>query len=678
MIWKMIQRVTYSERQILTAEVLNQEQAYRLASHRQHNLAAHDWGILQGLNFYWEDGQLWLAGGVAVDGYGRELFASEPFRIQRELFTALYPGNEEEDVLVIDLWLRYAREKIVASQKGIGACDPDQMLRSKEEARLCITRPAKDDQGNPKNIDPRYPSAIPADDVDFPPFREPPDDPNRPWPVYLGRIRWSKGSEFPAPDESIRRPYANLVGALLHSASRQPAPEDPKNLTASAPVVRAQVEMAPPFSGSPPFSISCTDDQGNLTRRLAVTGMADIRAQGHMIVVSELTEDERMQLQVQGGENGKLSTLHIGGREEPYDETMILHPSRLARKILVGVLPLQKDVQKSVNTSIEKLFSGPLDTLEQKKNLRQGLASLLNDIVRQESLTASPRLQTLRLRRDTWDLIHSRSKEPRPIPINTRIVSELLSGELRADTTLEPCKVLEVAPLGLPETKQAMPWNIYRLEKQDEKGATVSELRIENLDPGDKDDPTLYEFVIGSLEQQGTTFLPCMSVDAGCNVTIHGTLKVVGELIQSPVQVDPQDPRYVDQLVQSWNQGVSAAEAAASSLQATIKSLSVGTDAWEYTLMIENKSKILITNIRVFETYSFQGKVNPTSQVDQIPSLPVDDKDDRTITRHIVHKPKLSGPGTLYVAVSVQGRLPSGITAYASAQGSLFVPPPVG
>src|SRR6266508_1745140 len=186
----MMQRAKYLERQILTADDLNQEQGYRLESHRRHNLANHDWGILHGLHFYLQDNQLWLAEGMAVDGYGRELFVSEPFPILWELFAALYKDRKQEEKAVLDLWLRYAREENQSPQRDRDVCDPHQTSRSLEEARLCAPRPPRDAEGHPKMIDPRRPSGVPVDDLDFAPFREPPDDPARSWPLYLGRLEW--------------------------------------------------------------------------------------------------------------------------------------------------------------------------------------------------------------------------------------------------------------------------------------------------------------------------------------------------------------------------------------------------------------------------------------------------------------------------------------------------------
>lgn len=675
----MMQRVNYFERQILTADALNQEQGYRLLSHRQHNLANHDWGILQGLYFYKQDRELWLAPGVAVDGYGRELWLSEPFPIRRELFTALYREEYERQERVVDLWLRYAREENAISEKGLQNCEPGQGLRAREEARLCVTRPLEDADGKPVAIDPRRPTALPVEDLDFPPFREPPDDPDRSWPVYLGRIRWSAETDEIRFDDRAHLPYANLVGALLRSASRQPGPEDAQALSAPAPVERARVEMAPMLSGRPPFGIYCADPKSNLVRRLAVLGSGNLHARGHTIVASDLTEQERLQMQPGEQENGKLSTLHIKERPIRFTQSMIKNPERLARKLNTGALPLSAALKKSVRNSIDELFLQPQGTPDEKRKLREGLAEVLNEIVNQEPLIASSRTPNLRLRPGTWELFRSLPRGTQFAALNARVVKDVFATELSSATLLAEGYAVEVAPLGVPETKQAMPWNLYRIEKQDESGATSTELRFESFDPGDKDDPTLYQFVIGKGEgiPEDGRFEPCLSVDAACNVTVHGQLIVEGELIQSPVQVDPTDPRYVDQLYQSWEQGVSAALAASSSLEAEISNIVVADDlqSWTYDLTIKNIGEVPITNVLFLDTFSIQGRVSPTLQRGR-QNLLIQDQNPpfKVAVKHDSSQPPLTRDAILYIVASIQGRLPNGLTAYANAKGQLFIP----
>ena len=666
----MTQRVRYMERQVLTADALNQEQAYRIDAHRRHNLANHDWGILRGLYVYEEDQQLWLAQGMAVDGYGRELFLSERFPIFEELFTQLYPGLTENEEAVLDLWLRYAREERPASHRGMDDRNPQGKTRSQEEARLCATRPPKDAQGNLISINPRRPSGVPPDDLDFPPFNEPPDNPARSWPVYLGRLRWVKGNSPPTRDGRARLPYAVLVGAALHSASRQPAPEDPKALTRPEPVHRARVEMASVFSGRPPFSISCSDPSGKLVQRLDVRSSGNIHIDGHTTVASVLTQEERMRMEPGEDEQGKLSILRLKSRDRGFTESMIANPRRLATRIMAGALPLRSEVQTQINDFLRHEFQRPLDTPEQRKNLRQNLAGLLNSIAEEESLATPSRLRDRRLSQTTWGLIRAASDETGSVPSNnTRIIADLLAGDMPAQAMTDSAYAMEITPLAIAETTKAMPWSVYHIRKQEEGGLTKSALRIESLDPGDKGDPSLYQFAIGKFDPEQEAFIPCLSVDAACTVTIRGRLIVDGEVIQSPVKADPSDPRFTDQLVQGWNQ----AEAAA--LTARIESITAigNSSQWSYTLIVENKSKSTISNVNVLDTFSIRGITSPTTPMAQIASL----APAASASQIITHNSSLPGSGTLYIIVSVQGRLPNGTTIYATAKGQTTIASPL-
>lgn len=74
-----ITRVMYRERQRLTAADLHAEQEYRLGIAGRHHLAPHDWGVIRGLRVLAAGGgQFLLTPGIAIDGYGRELFVPTP------------------------------------------------------------------------------------------------------------------------------------------------------------------------------------------------------------------------------------------------------------------------------------------------------------------------------------------------------------------------------------------------------------------------------------------------------------------------------------------------------------------------------------------------------------------------------------------------------------------------
>lgn len=73
-----ITRVQYRERQRLTAADLRVEQDYRLAMAGRHHVSHHEWGIVRGLRVSRNAvGEFSLTPGVAIDGYGREIFVPE-------------------------------------------------------------------------------------------------------------------------------------------------------------------------------------------------------------------------------------------------------------------------------------------------------------------------------------------------------------------------------------------------------------------------------------------------------------------------------------------------------------------------------------------------------------------------------------------------------------------------
>ena len=91
-------RVHYFPQQYLRRQDFSDEQAYQVALRRRHNIAHHSWGIVIGLDLAVEEGQLLVRPGLAIDGYGRELFLPAKFPISTGEFTRL--GSNR-----LDVWL---------------------------------------------------------------------------------------------------------------------------------------------------------------------------------------------------------------------------------------------------------------------------------------------------------------------------------------------------------------------------------------------------------------------------------------------------------------------------------------------------------------------------------------------------------------------------------------------
>src|SRR5581483_6189128 len=98
-----IRRVRYFDRQFLRASDFQEEQAYHIALRRRHNIAGHTWGIVVGLALEVDgEGNLSVAPGLAIDGFGRELVVSGRRAIAPDAFDLF-------DADALDVWLEYDR-----------------------------------------------------------------------------------------------------------------------------------------------------------------------------------------------------------------------------------------------------------------------------------------------------------------------------------------------------------------------------------------------------------------------------------------------------------------------------------------------------------------------------------------------------------------------------------------
>jgi len=236
-------RVRFRERQLLRAADLEAEQSYLITSRRRHNIGAHGWGIVSGLELAKTVDGIFVQPGLAIDGYGRELVVSTPVLVPPDAFTTLKRNK-------LDVWLFYDLVEMNVPQRGNWDCGPGRNLRKRERASLRITGAAKVSTNNGAEAS-RTPPEVPGSDLPFPPFRTPPDDPAREWPVYLGTIRRRKKRPI---NRKSPRPYASLTGEVVTTVSQ----------TAS---IQVGNELA---SDSRRFAINIADADGKLIERMAV------------------------------------------------------------------------------------------------------------------------------------------------------------------------------------------------------------------------------------------------------------------------------------------------------------------------------------------------------------------------------------------------------------------------
>ena len=194
-----LNRAHYRERQILRYLDLDNEQAYRVAMRRRHNLAHHGWGIVQGLTLEATAMGVSLSPGFAVDGYGRELVVPRALRLGRSQFDQVLGVGGAG---CVDVWLTY---QLVKPARPGEYCYEDAWLRLD-----CCDDPAS-------LIDPHRPPEVPESALDASPEHMLPDDPAQAWPVYLGRIGVGAGSMPVYHIELAELAYATLVGASVHT-----------------------------------------------------------------------------------------------------------------------------------------------------------------------------------------------------------------------------------------------------------------------------------------------------------------------------------------------------------------------------------------------------------------------------------------------------------------------------
>jgi hypothetical protein len=187
----VLTRVRYFDKQFLRATDFSDEQAYHLAIHRRHAITHHTPGILIGLDLQAEDGVAFVAPGIAIDGYGRELVLSKS-PILPERFRQL-------DATQLEVWLFYQRE-LNGSSAG-NDCGPLENNRLTESARIELSAKGA--------IQPRVGN----------PNLETPDDPSLTWPVFLGLVTYDAAATDPKDKFTFSldgRNYAGAVAGTIH------------------------------------------------------------------------------------------------------------------------------------------------------------------------------------------------------------------------------------------------------------------------------------------------------------------------------------------------------------------------------------------------------------------------------------------------------------------------------
>lgn len=280
-------RVNYFDRQFLRTQDFVAEQAYHVGMRRRHNIAAHIWGIVTGLDVVVTDNRLIVQPGLAIDGYGRELVLSQGQPINRERFDQL--GSD-----ILEVWLTYDQVPAEPAPRGyVVRCNdnPPSQYRTQEVGRVDVRLPNRYVALDPDDdlSERRQPPGVPEADFIFNPARTPPDSPSQGWPVYLARVRRDLTQTSPYRVDMVGRPYAGLVGeAIIHPAERGEV-----QLDATSTSRAAQVHLGSEQPGDDDrFVVSLYDAAAQRRiRRLSIDDQGDLSLRGDTVVYGDVIVD---------------------------------------------------------------------------------------------------------------------------------------------------------------------------------------------------------------------------------------------------------------------------------------------------------------------------------------------------------------------------------------------------
>lgn len=115
------ERPRFFEGQYLGADDLDTFLKYAREHDARHLLGAHTWGIVAGIELASSTSptgvvEYFLAPGVAVDGYGRLLVVTGPYKLTTDLFAQQASGT-------VDVWIRHDESPFSGTRAGFQVCD---------------------------------------------------------------------------------------------------------------------------------------------------------------------------------------------------------------------------------------------------------------------------------------------------------------------------------------------------------------------------------------------------------------------------------------------------------------------------------------------------------------------------------------------------------------------------
>lgn len=307
-----ITRVKYFDRQFLRTQDFSTEQTYHIQMRRRHNIAHHYWGIVHGLELGRDEDGFYVAPGMAVDGYGRELVLSKRQSLPADAFAS----RARDD---LDVWLVYSRRSSDRAPSGYNSCDEKtgaEYYRWQEEPLIRLTPP------DPGGTRPREPSVVPTEILNtYGPHQAPVDDPKQQWPVYLGRIlRDNSDPENPVYSVDMsNRPFAGLVGEAIKAPSGRAA------VLLGNEVRKTEDQSLVEASR---FSVLLSEDECNVREALRIDSDGEITIKGKASVYGDVQMSSgAIEFKVGVGANGATPCY----QSPPGDDSESARPWRIYR-----------------------------------------------------------------------------------------------------------------------------------------------------------------------------------------------------------------------------------------------------------------------------------------------------------------------------------------------------------
>ncbi|WP_028066665.1 hypothetical protein [Solirubrobacter soli] len=251
-----ITRVRYFERQFLGALDFQAEQLYDRDARRRHVLAHHTWGIVVGLELQETPVasdpsfvDVILRPGAAVDGFGRELVAYHPVRLDAASFDAFNTDAHQT------VWLAYDEQEAGGARSGFADCQDATATRIAESWRLVVSPSTTEpDAIIVDGVAATPPGAgtppVPAD-LSVPYQQLPEQSPGDRWLIRLGTVHWDGTQQRFRPAAAGRlnegRAYVGAIAdhllsptPTLHVRRRAPTTVDDDDFTTVEGRLRVQ------------------------------------------------------------------------------------------------------------------------------------------------------------------------------------------------------------------------------------------------------------------------------------------------------------------------------------------------------------------------------------------------------------------------------------------------------